>query len=122
MSVLRFAMGFTMTEAEQARTEAVTNIAYGAWVLVNDYFSWEKELVNYRANGSEGKVANAVFLFMEWYSVDDKEAKKMVKAEIEDREERYLRAKEDLLTRGQQSEKTKIWLNLLDLVTAGVCS
>lgn len=115
-------MGFTMTEAEQARTEAVTNIAYGAWVLVNDYFSWEKELVNYRANGSEGKVANAVFLFMEWYSVDDKEAKKMVKAEIEDREERYLRAKEDLLTRGQQSEKTKIWLNLLDLVTAGVCS
>lgn len=55
MSVFWFAMGYTLTADEQARTDTVTNTAYGAWILVNDYFSWEKELVNFEANGFQGQ-------------------------------------------------------------------
>ena len=119
MSLLCFSMDFTLTDDEVEKTSAITAAAYGSWVLVNDYFSWEKEWENHQANGSTGKIANAVFLFSQWHSVGNAEAKQMLRKEIMAREETYCRLKDEFVAAGVSSEKTTQWLELLDWVTAG---
>lgn len=112
-------MDFVLSEKESEATSALTTAAYDAWVLVNDYFSWEKEWKNHEANGETGMIVSAVFLFMKWRSVDATKARALLREEIIAREEKYCRAKEDFLARGKLTEKTIQWLDLLDLVTAG---
>ncbi|XXH01034.1 hypothetical protein Hte_007385 [Hypoxylon texense] len=119
MSLLCFSMDFALDAEEEEKTSAVTWAAYDAWVLVNDYFSWEKELINHRANDGNGMIANAIFLFKKWYSVDAEEGKKMLRKEILAREDKYCKAKDDFLASGDVTSKTTQWLELLDLVTAG---
>lgn len=119
MSLLCFSMDFTLNDEEEEKTLALTWAAYDAWVLVNDYFSWEKEWKNHEANGGKGMIANAIFLFMKWYSVDAEEGKKMLRKEILAREEKYCKAKDDFLASADATDKTTEWLELLDLVTAG---
>nr|USS30769.1 BFT [Nectria nigrescens] len=119
MSLLCFSMDFTLNSSEEERASAVTQAAYDAWVLVNDYFSWDKEWNNHQSRGGTGVIANSIFLFMKWYSVDAKEGKTMLRKEILAREEKYCKAKEDLEANGSMSDKITQWLELLDLVTAG---
>lgn len=119
MSLLCFSMDFALTDYEKERTSAVTTAAYNAWVLVNDYFSWEKEWQNYQGNNSQGEIVSAVFLFMKWRSVDPMEARKLLKAEILAREQRYCEAKDELTARGNISDNIRNWFDLLDWVTAG---
>lgn len=64
-------------------------------------------------------IASAVFLYMKWYGVDASESRKILRQEIITREEKYCRLKDDFLARGNLTEKTIQWLELLDLVTAG---
>ncbi|KAF4966749.1 hypothetical protein FSARC_5614 [Fusarium sarcochroum] len=119
MSLLRFAMDFKLSEAEEQKIAHITTVAYGAWVLVNDYFSWDKEWKNYQANGSTGMIANAIFLFMGWYSVDKEDAKKMVRKEIMSREAKYCTLKDEFIAKGLATDKILHWLHVLDCVTAG---
>ena len=112
-------MDFTLTADETKDTSAITSAAYDAWVLVNDYFSWEKEYKNYESAGSKGVIANSVFLFMKWHAIDAKEAKAMLKKEIIAREAMYIKAKEDFNSSGIATERTHQWMVLLDLITAG---
>lgn len=119
MSLLCFATDFTLTPQEISETSVVTNAAYGAWVLVNDYFSWEKEWKNHQKDGETGIIVSAVFLYMKWHSVDGQEAKRLLRREIIAREENFIRAKEAFLARGRLTEKALQWLEVLDLVTAG---
>lgn len=119
MSLLCFSMDFTLDEDEAEKTSAITSSAYDAWVLVNDYFSWEKEWQNHQANGGVGVIANAIFLFMRWYSVDATEGKRMLRKEILAREEKYCKEKEQFMASGHATDRTSQWLKLLDHVTAG---
>ena len=119
MSLLCFSMDFALTDGEKERTSAVTTAAYNAWVLVNDYFSWEKEWQNYRGNSSEGEIVSAIFLYMKWQSVDQIEARKLLKAEILAREQKYSEAKAELTARENLSDNVRNWFDLLDWVTAG---
>lgn len=119
MSLLCFSMGFALTKEEEAQLSHITIAAYNAWVLVNDYFSWEKEVLNYEANGSEGEIVSAVFLFMRWYSVDAQKAKSLLREEIIFRENTYCELKEQYLRQKNVTERAKYWFTLLDLVTAG---
>ncbi|KAJ4253874.1 geranylgeranyl pyrophosphate synthetase [Fusarium torreyae] len=119
MSLLCFSMNFKLTVDEEQKTANITSAAYDSWVLVNDYFSWEKEWKNHQANGATGVIANSIFLFMGWYSIDKEEGKKMLRKEIMSREAKYCRLKEEFIAKGIATEKTRQWLELLDLVTAG---
>ncbi|KAM0267002.1 hypothetical protein ACHAPA_006390 [Fusarium lateritium] len=119
MSLLCFSMDFRLSADEEKKTDHITSAAYDSWVLVNDYFSWEKEWSNYQTNGATGVIANAIFLFMDWHSIGREEGKKMLRKEIISRENRYCKLKEDFLAKGLATEKTRQWLELLDLVTAG---
>lgn len=112
-------MDFKLTSEEEAKTAAITTAAYNSWVLVNDYFSWEKEWRNYNANGGTGVIANAIFLYMRWYSIEREEGKKMLRKEIVAREEKYCKLKSEFLAKGNVPQKLRQWLELLDLVTAG---
>ena len=112
-------MPFTLTEKEKESTLALTNAAYNSHVLVNDYFSWDKEWQNYQANGSKGEITSAVFLFMKWYSVGPQEGKAMLKSEIMKREQMFCDAKAAFLAQGVVSDSTDKWLSILDLVTGG---
>jgi hypothetical protein len=119
MALMCFSMDFYLTAEETAQTSSITSAAYDAWVLVNDYFSWEKEYTNYKANGSTGQIVSAVFLFMKWHNIDPVTAKKMLRGEIIAREERYSQLKADYLARGNVTDRIIKWFELLDLVTAG---
>jgi hypothetical protein len=119
MSLLCFSMNLYRTDEEIESTAEMTDIAYGAWILVNDYFSWEKEWKNYMANGSVGLIVSAVWFFMKWHSVDAEESKRMVRKEIMAREEKYEQMRDEFLARGNHSQKTLEWINLLDNVTSG---
>lgn len=119
MALMCFSMDFYLTAEETAQTSSITSAAYDAWVLVNDYFSWEKEYTNYKTNGSTGQIVSAVFLFMKWHNIDPTTAKKMLRGEIIAREERYCRLKAEYLARGNVTDRIIKWFELLDLVTAG---
>ncbi|KAJ5122064.1 hypothetical protein N7448_003195 [Penicillium atrosanguineum] len=119
MSLLCFSMDFYLTKEEEKQTADLTRAAYDAWVLVNDYFSWEKEYQNYQANGSTGQIASAVFLFMKWHNVDPITAKKMLRSEIIAREGKLCKLKTEYLARGSITVRILKWIDLLVLVTAG---
>lgn len=119
MSLLCFSMDFKLNAEEVKKTDPITEVAYDAWVLVNDYFSWEKEWKNHQANDETGVIANAVFLYMTWHSVSPEEGKRMLRKEIIARETKFIKAKEAFFASGAATEKTSQWLELFDLVTAG---
>lgn len=119
MSLLRFAMDLEMTESETARVSPVTKAGFDAWVLVNDYFSWEKEWKNYQDNGSKGEIVSAVFLYMKWYSIEGPEAKQKLRTEIVAREKKYDDEKQALLSQGGDDDKLLRWFEICDLITAG---
>ncbi|CAG7927668.1 unnamed protein product [Penicillium olsonii] len=119
MALVSLSMDFYRTAEETAQTSSITNAAYEAWVLANDYFSWEKEHNNYESRGSTGHIVSAVFLFMKCYDIDSSAAKRMLRDEIVAREERYCQLKADYLGRGDATKRIMRWLQLLDDVTAG---
>lgn len=112
-------MDFYLTEDESQYTAALTRAAYDSWVLVNDYFSWEKEYQNYTSSGSTGQIASAVYLFMKWHNIDPVTAKKMLRNEIIAREEKLCKLKSEYLARGNMTDRILKWIELLVLVTAG---
>ena len=112
-------MKFQMTKEEREMTDLISAAAFNSMVLVNDYFSWEKEWEEYQNNGCRGEIVSACFLFMKWYSVSQAEAKKMLKAEIKSRELKYCELKAAHLALGDVPERTVRWLGLLDCVIAG---
>lgn len=119
MSLLCFSMDFKLNENEIKSTLDVTIAAYNAWVLVNDYFSWEKELENHQNQSSEGEIASAVFLFAKWYSLSWPDAKAMLRENIIAYEEKYCREKETLLAGAKLTARSREWIDILDHVTAG---
>ncbi|KAF7188102.1 Ophiobolin F synthase [Pseudocercospora fuligena] len=119
MSLLCFSLDFILTKKEEQELDEITTAAYSAWVLVNDYFSWEKELINHESNGSTGVIVSAVFLFMRWHSVDATEAKRLLRSEIIAREEEFARLINDFKKRGGVTARQQRWFELLELVTAG---
>jgi ophiobolin F synthase len=119
MSILRFSMNLRLDEDEIKSTLEATTAAYNSWVLVNDYFSWEKEFDNYQNQSAKGDIASAVYLFAKWDSLSFSEAKLMVREKIIAYEEQYRTTKEALLAQGKLTARSMIWLDCLDCVTAG---
>ncbi|KAM0366670.1 hypothetical protein ACHAPK_008142 [Fusarium culmorum] len=56
---------------------------------------------------------------MKWHSIEKEDGKKMLRKEIISCEEKYCSLKDKFLAKGAATEKTRQWLELLDLVTAG---
>ncbi|KAM0347287.1 hypothetical protein ACHAPU_004806 [Fusarium lateritium] len=119
MSLLSFSMNFKPSKEEEKKMAAITSAAYDAWILVNDYFSWEKEWSLYQAEGEKGAIANAVFLLMDWHSISKEEGKKMLRKEIISRETKYCKMKEAFLAKGLATDTMRRWFELLDNVTSG---
>lgn len=119
MSLLCFSMDFKLTEEEEQKTSSITWAAYDAWVLVNDYFSWEKEELLYNAKGATGPIANAVYLFMQWRSIDATAARKLLREEITLREDRFIQLRDKFLASRDSTPRLVKWMQLLEYVTAG---
>lgn len=119
MSLLCIAYDFSLNDDETALTESITTAAYFAWCLVNDYFSFDKEWQNYEANDRKGEITSSVFLYMKWYGIDSKEAKRRMRTEIVAREQYYVDLKASLAARGAVTPTIERWFTILDVVTAG---
>lgn len=119
MGLLLFATDFTLTKEEEQQTKAVTQAAFFAWCLVNDYFSFEKEWQNFEANGRKGEIVSSVYIFMQWYGVDGPEAKRRLRKEIRAREQRFVDEKRKVIARGELTVRLANWFVMLDTVTAG---
>lgn len=119
MSLLEFATNLCLTKKEEESISDITSAAYAAWILVNDYFSWDKEWLNYESCGRKGEIASAIWLYMKWYGSDVIESKKLLKAEIMAREQKYCDLKASFIACGQATDSLLNWFDVLDMVTAG---
>ncbi|KAJ5753661.1 uncharacterized protein N7511_007814 [Penicillium nucicola] len=118
MRLVSFSMDFYLTNEEEESISAITKAAYDSWCLVNDYFSWEKELLNNKVSGSTGQITNAVFLLAKWHAVDVVRAREMVRDEIIAREELFCKLKSEYIAYGRGTDRILRWFEVLDDVTA----
>ncbi|KAM7196549.1 Isoprenoid synthase domain containing protein [Rhypophila sp. PSN 637] len=77
-AIMLFGMGMTLTKEEDAKLAHVLRPCFAALALANDYFSFDKEWEEAQQPGGS-KPLNAVWLSMQWQSVDIAIAKTLVR-------------------------------------------
>lgn len=89
--IITFAMGLTISPDEAERANNITDPAYATLALANDFFSWEKEYIEFKQNPTSDDMANAIWIIMKEHSVDLEEAKKICQDKIRESCEEYVR-------------------------------
>ncbi|KAL3708899.1 hypothetical protein TMatcc_002687 [Talaromyces marneffei ATCC 18224] len=92
--IVTFAMGLTISSDEAERANNITDPAYATLALANDYFSWEKEYIEFKENSTSEDMANAIWIIMKEHSVDLEEAKNICQDKIRESCKDYLGALE----------------------------
>lgn len=93
--IITFAMGLTISPDEAEKANNITDPAYATLALANDYFSWEKEYIEFKQNPTSDDMANAIWIIMKEHSVDLEEAKKICQDKIRESCEEYVRRKRE---------------------------
>lgn len=88
-------MGLTVSKEEMELIKPITEPAYATLALGNDFFSWEKEYVEFQDNVTSKNMANAVWIIMKEHSVDPEQAKIICQEKIRDTCKEYLRRKRE---------------------------
>ncbi|CAG8893094.1 unnamed protein product [Penicillium egyptiacum] len=116
----RFAYKVDLSEEEDQLVLPLTQLIMEVLTLHNDYYSWEKEDAFYHSSEDKLPMANAVTLYMRWYSLPLGEAKAAIKAKAIEKEEQYLAAKEEFLKRDIPPPPATIrWLEIIEHMVAG---
>ncbi|KAF3400488.1 Ophiobolin F synthase [Talaromyces pinophilus] len=93
--IITFAMGLTISPDEAEKANKITDPAYATLALANDYFSWEKEYIEFKQNPTSDDMANAIWIIMKEHSVDLEEAKKICQDKIRESCKEYVRRKRE---------------------------
>ncbi|THC95565.1 hypothetical protein EYZ11_004937 [Aspergillus tanneri] len=117
-AMARFAYKLDLTEEEDELVLPLTQLIMEVLTLHNDYYSWEKEDAFYHSSEDKLPMANAVTLYMKWYSLSLEDAKAAIKAKAIEKEEKYLLAKEEFLSRDPPPATTR-WLEIMEHMVAG---
>lgn len=114
-------MGLTISPDEAERANNITDPAYATLALANDYFSWEKEYIEFKQNSSSDDMANAIWIIMKEHSVDLEEAKKICQDKIRESCENYQRRKREfeLQAVGKVSKDLLRYLSALEFSISG---
>lgn len=74
-----FGMGETLTKEKDALLAPIIRPCYASLALANDYFSFDREWAESLSSPDAPKPLNAVWLYMQWQSVDMATAKWLVR-------------------------------------------
>ncbi|KAE8446357.1 hypothetical protein EG329_012106 [Mollisiaceae sp. DMI_Dod_QoI] len=107
----------TITLAEIESVSKITKQGTVCMILCNDYWSWDKEVVEYEGTG--GFPLNAVHILMEMNKVDAKAAKELVKGELAQRIQDYGDSVTSMIEALPLDSPIVRYLGLLDLTIAG---
>ncbi|KAJ6018568.1 hypothetical protein N7522_000635 [Penicillium canescens] len=119
-AMARFAYKLELTEEEDQLVLPLTQLIMEVLTLHNDYYSWEKEDAFYRSSEDKLPMANAVTLYMRWYSLSPSDAKAAIRAKAIEKEEQYLLAKEEFLKRHVLPPPATVrWLEIIEHMVAG---
>ncbi|RDW65762.1 bifunctional terpene synthase/polyprenyl synthetase family protein [Aspergillus mulundensis] len=77
-----FGMGLKLTEAEKEKLAPIINVGHHSTFLINDYWSWPKEVYKYYENGEKNLPVNAVCIMMQEHGCCEEEARHRVREEI----------------------------------------
>ena len=104
----------TVTDEEFAEIEDLTYPAFATVGLTNDYFSFDREFAEREGTptGSEKEpMTNAVWLCMQWSSLDIAQAKELVRAKAICYEGEFASSKSAFLSKNPGSDKFRLCLD-----------
>jgi ophiobolin F synthase len=116
MGWARFGANISLTKSEEEAVSSVLQPLCDSVILMNDYFSWEKEF-----SAGDAK-ASAVSLYMRWFSMSATDAKAAIKIKTIELEEKYLELKTEYLQRNREpglSTNILHWLDIMEAIAAG---
>lgn len=112
--IMFFGMGFILFKYDKVKFDEVIWLCFVSLVLVNDYFSFDREYVEFccgeKRNKEESRLVNVVWLCMNWYGVVVEVVKGMVREVCNGYVKEFLRWLEEFLRgcEGDWSEKD-VW-------------
>jgi hypothetical protein len=90
-------------------------------VIQNDYFSYDKEYVAWRADGEKHPFVNGVRLILRNIESHDlQEAKEIVKKEMEWHEKRYVELRDKLIEKRDATPRIRKYFDIMELAVAGL--
>jgi hypothetical protein len=107
-----------ITHQEKTTLSPILGALHYATILVNDYFSWEKELATHQMSDGQFVVTNCVSLHMRLYSMSSDEAKHAVRDKAIGYEQQYCTLKKEFLAERRGNEVSDSVLVYLDITEA----
>ncbi|KAL6232167.1 isoprenoid synthase domain-containing protein [Aspergillus navahoensis] len=91
-----FGMGLKLTPAEKDKLAPIINVGHHSTFLINDFWSWPKEVYKYFENSEPNLPVNAVCVMMQEHGCSEAEAQQRVKDEIVNQQKIHLRMIKEL--------------------------
>lgn len=114
-----FGLGITLTPDEVEELREVVYPCHACLGLANDYFSFDREYAEFDSS-DDGKLINAVWLFMKWQGANASVAKQLVKEATNRYEAEYLaRVRQYKASRRFASPKLDKYLEALSYMVSG---
>ncbi|KAL4736037.1 isoprenoid synthase domain-containing protein [Aspergillus similis] len=85
------AMDLKLTPAEKNKLAPIINVGYHSAFLINDFWSWPKEVYKYYESSEPNLPLNAVCIIMQEHGCSEAEAQQRVKDEIINRQKIHLK-------------------------------
>ncbi|KAL4908473.1 isoprenoid synthase domain-containing protein [Aspergillus multicolor] len=95
-----FGMGLKLTEAEKQKLAPIINVGHHSTFLINDYWSWPKEVYKYYENEEKNLPVNAVCIMMQEHGCCEEEGQNRVREEIVIQQRIHLRMIKELEEQG----------------------
>lgn len=114
-----FGMGIHISQETKTHASTALYPLTISLMLINDYYSWPKELQAHLQLERSGYPANAVPILMHQHGLCEASALELLKIKIIDFQAQHLAEIEKLEQKGPLSPDMRIYFNALQLVTSG---
>lgn len=113
-------MNIRLPEAEIASVQRILLPLSLSMALVNDYFSWDKEYVDYLRKGpTNGRLYSSVKLLMDQHQVSVARAKDMVRQMIVQYEQEYARLRDEWMSAEERPAELQRYVEQMGLMASG---
>jgi hypothetical protein len=119
MILHRFGIGLALSKDEQQSVAHITDRLYEAFVLVNDYYSWDVEYAEHSRKDKPVPLVNAVYLISQAHSLEPSKAKHVLKMQIRMLEKKYCSLKKIYLKTSPYTPQILRWFDVVEQTHAG---
>ncbi|KAB8303333.1 hypothetical protein EYC80_004766 [Monilinia laxa] len=118
--MMRYTLDFDLSHDEEAPLEHIINTLMSATVLLNDYYSWNKEYDHYMRTGGTMPLVNAVGVLKHLHGIDDNiKALELLRDQILGYEMQYCKLRDGYLRVEDPGANVRRFFGFLELGTAG---